>query len=120
MAYSTHYTRSTKDHRIANVYDFKCTISDYNGHKKTIKKKLTIPWEYYSGNSSCNSKTILNNMIFCTVLHLGIANFGKDNVDMNNSSYSYTLLDRVDQTPKMMDDFEKFAYYGKYLQELCK
>lgn len=113
MAYTTKFTRSTKNHRIANVYDFKYTITDMIGHKKTCKKKLIVPWEYYSSDS-CSSKTRLENILKHCVLNMALNTYGRAFMDRSECSFTYNLIDRVDQTDKMVDKFEKFANLGKY------
>lgn len=114
MAYTTKFTRSTKNHRIANVYDFKYTIADMVGHKKTYKKKLIVPWEYYSSNDSCSSKKILENILKHCILNIALNTYGRAFMDRRECSFTYNLIDRVDQTDKMVDKFEKFASLGKY------
>lgn len=114
MAYTTKFTCSTKNHRIANVYDFKYTIVDMVGHKKTYKKKLIVPWEYYSRNDSCCSKTILENILYHCVLNVALHTYGRAFMSRGECSFTYNLIDRVDQTDKIVDNFEKFANFGKY------
>lgn len=102
MSYSTHYSRSTAEHRIANIYDVSLTLQMVDGSQQKFTKRVTVPWEAYHGESSSIDSVMKTHIC----LHL----FNEETKEINFKDIKkqfpeYVLVDRVDQTNEMLETF---------------
>ena len=109
MTYTTKFTRSTAKHRIANVYQLNYTLVDIDGHKKSFKKKLIVPWAIYSSCSSCSGESRLKNALRGCVWYQAEKLFGEKKAAIHSCSFNYELLDRIDEKDSYYKLYNEFA-----------